>query len=408
MMIHRARRQGIDPIWFAPVLIVVVVSAVVITTFLFAGTFRSFVPATLVSDRAGLVMEPRAAVKLRGVPVGEVASIGAQRNSSKLNLKLFPDAVPYIPSNVQAEIKATTAFGSKYVDLIVPDDPSPTPLRAGAVLHSRNVTVEVNTVFQNLQAVLDSIDPAKLNAILSAVAESLRGKGAAIGQAISDTNKVLLAVNPRMPTLRRDFQALDDTADIYSRATQDILTALDGVATTADTLTTQSADLDAILTSALGFGRAGFDVLGGNEPNLVRTINLLEPTTSLLMKYQPSLTCLLVGSKWLMDELTPALGGNGKSAILDATVLFGDDAYRYPQHLPKVNATGGPGGKPGCGSLPDPSANYPVRQLVTDTGFGTDPSDIRTNPGIGHPWYVDFFPVTRPAPEPPSYRGRPR
>jgi len=29
------------------------------------------------------------------------------------------------------------------------------------VLHSRNVTVEVNTVFENLQSVVHSIDPAK-------------------------------------------------------------------------------------------------------------------------------------------------------------------------------------------------------------------------------------------------------
>ena len=41
------------------------------------GTLRNFVPLTLVSDRAGLVMENGAKVKLRGVQIGEVASIGA-------------------------------------------------------------------------------------------------------------------------------------------------------------------------------------------------------------------------------------------------------------------------------------------------------------------------------------------
>ena len=52
------------------------------------------------------------------------------------------------------------------------------------MLHSRNVTVEVNTVFENLQSVVAAIDPAKLNAILSAFAQSVRGKGDRIGQAI--------------------------------------------------------------------------------------------------------------------------------------------------------------------------------------------------------------------------------
>ena len=53
------------------------------------------------------------------------------------------------------------------------------------------------------------------------------------------------------------------------------------------------------------------------------------------------------------------LGGNGKSVIMDAALLMGDDPYRYPDNLPIVNATGGPGGKPSCGSLPDISKNYP-------------------------------------------------
>ena len=42
---------------------------------IFGGTFSSYVPVTLTSDRAGLVMEPGAKVKLRGVQVGRVAAI---------------------------------------------------------------------------------------------------------------------------------------------------------------------------------------------------------------------------------------------------------------------------------------------------------------------------------------------
>jgi phospholipid/cholesterol/gamma-HCH transport system substrate-binding protein len=42
--------------------------------------------------------------------------------------------------------------------------------------------------------------------------------------------------------------------------------------------------------------------------------------------------------------------------------------------------------------------------LVTNTGWGTG-VDIRTNPGIGHPWWVNFLPVTRGVPQPPSFHG---
>src|SRR4029079_4960424 len=243
-MSDRSRRENIDPIWWAPVLLLVVVALSVLTALLFSGTLRSSQPLTLVADRSGLVMEDGAKVKLRGVQVGEVTSIGAEAGAggdmSKLKLKIYPEPFKYLPSNLEAEIKSSTAFGAKYVDLIVPADASSQRLRPGSVVHSRHVTVEVNTVFQSLQGVVASIDPAKLNAILSAVAESVRGKGEVIGQAITDANNVLLAVNPRMETVRQDWQLFGQTTKAYSGAAQDILSILDSFSTTSTTITTHA------------------------------------------------------------------------------------------------------------------------------------------------------------------------
>ena len=113
------------------------------------------------------------------------------------------------------------------------------------------------------------------------------------------------------------------------------------------------------------------------------------------MKYSPTYTCLFQGAQWFLENGgRDALGGNGKSVIMDAALLIGDDPYRYPDNLPMVNATGGPGGKPSCGSLPDVSKNFPVKYLVTDTGFGTG-LDVRPNPGIGFPGFANYFPVTK-------------
>ena len=136
----------------------------------------------------------------------------------------------------------------------------------------------------------------------------------------------------------------------------------------------------------------------------MHALNTVVPTTELLNKYSPTYTCLFMGAQWFLENGgRDALGGNGKSVIMDAALLMGDDPYRYPDNLPRVNATGGPGGKPSCGSLPDISKNYPVKYLVTDTGFGTG-LDIRPNPGIGFPGIANYFPVTKANPEPPRIR----
>lgn len=410
-MIGDRRHDGVHPVWWAIGLIAVVVAIALATAAMFAGTFRSVVPVVLTSDRSGLVMEPGGKVKMRGVEVGRVADVDTDGSAVRLTLDMYPDELRYIPSNIGAEIRATTAFGAKYVDLIPPDHPADGRLRAGEIIRSRNVSTEVNTVFQNLTALLDKVDPAKLNGVLTALAEGVRGQAKTMGQGISDANAVLLELNPRAETIRRDFHSLKGFADTYGAAAQNILAVLDAAAITSTTITDNASALDQLLLSTAGFARSGIDTLGPSKDNLVAGVNATEPTTSLLLEYNPQLTCMLTGAHLLLlpeseggygyPEVTG--GKDGATNTLDVALLLGDDGYRYPQNLPVIGAKGGPGGRPSCGSLPDVSKNFPLRYLVTNTGWGTG-LDLRPNPGIGFPGYANYLPVTRAVPEPPSVR----
>jgi phospholipid/cholesterol/gamma-HCH transport system substrate-binding protein len=396
---------GLHPGWHTLILVLVFAVLIWLSYALFAGTLRPEVPVTLTSDRAGLVMETNAKVKLRGVQVGRVAAISGGREPVVLKLQIDPDQIPYIPANVEAQIRATTVFGAKFVDLVYPDDPSPQRLAAGQVLKSRNVSTEINTVFQNVVAVLNQIDTAKLNSTLSALAEGVRGQGEKIGQATTDANQVLLELNPRSETIGEDWRALKGFNDAYSGAAQDILTVLNAASTTSATITSHTKQLDALLLATIGLSNSGISLLAPNQANLIRAINVLEPTTNLLYKYNPEYTCLLLGAKTLLDTGGyDAPGGNGRTLVLDTALSLGDDPYHYPANLPVIGAKGGPGGKPGCGSLPDVAKNWPVRNLVTNTGFGTG-VDWRPNPGIGFPAWANYLPVTRAVPEPPSIRN---
>ena len=399
-----SRSEGMHPAWWTLIFLVTTLGIIVATSALFSGSFKSYVPVTVISDRAGLVMDRGGKVKMRGVQVGRVGAISTGKDQVRITLNIYPGEIKYIPANVRARIRATTLFSAKYVDLVYPGTPSLMRLAAGTVIPVESVGTEVNTMFANLVKMLSQIDPAKLNGVLSAVAEGLRGHGAVIGQGITDANQVLLAINPRAETIRADIRAGKGLTDTYSAAAQDILKVLDASSVTSSTITDAPA-LDALLADIIGFSRSGIQLVGANKDNLIRAVNLLEPTTNLLMKYNPALTCMLVGAKTALDTgyLDATGGANGYSLIIDSTPLFGADQYRYPQNLPMVGARGGPGGKPGCGSLPDVAANWPLRQLITDTGWGTG-VDIRPNPGIAFPGYADYLPVTRGVPEPPSIR----
>jgi phospholipid/cholesterol/gamma-HCH transport system substrate-binding protein len=397
--------QRVHPLWWTAVLVITVVGLISLSIALFAGKLTPSVPVTLTSDRAGLVMNTGAKVKMRGVEVGRVGTITGQGPGVKLQLDIDPDQIKYIPANVGAQIKATTAFGTKYVDLVYPDNPSVKRLASGQLLQSRNVSTEVNTVFQDLVDVLHQIDPQKLNAVLAALAEGVRGQGQRIGEATTAATEVLAAYNDRMDTVQQDWRSFKAFNDAYNGAANNIVSTLDAATTTSATIVSHESDLNALLLNAIGLSHSGINLIGPNAANLVSSINGLQPTTDLLMKYNPEYTCLLTGAQYFIDHGGRATrGGNGYSFVIDSGLLFGKDPYRYPDNLPIVAAKGGPGGKPSCGSLPDVSKNFPVRQLVTNIGWGTG-VDIRPNPGIGHPWFANYFPATRAVPEFPYVLG---
>ncbi|WP_354526265.1 MCE family protein [Mycolicibacterium sp. 624] len=396
----------VHPWWWTLGLVLVLALIGGTTVASFTGAFSGGVTVTLRADRAGLVLAPGSRVKMRGIDVGKVDTIKPTVGQATLRLSLDRNTVRFIPANVQARIRATTVFGAKYVDLIVPTDASSQRISDGVVVRAVNVSTEVNTVFDSLMQVLRRVQPEKLNAVLTTLADGLRGRGEEIGQATSDAADVLAALNPRMDVLRGDFTSLAEAADVYATAAPDLLATLSSVSTTSATISGQAADLTAALLATIGLAHSGQDLLEPNRDSIVRAINDLRPTTALFEKYHPEYTCTLQGAEYLIrgGAYDTAGGTDGRSTIVDVGLGFAQDPYRYPQNLPKINAKGGPDGKPGCGSLPRPDLNFPVRALVTDTGYGTG-LDWRPNPGIAHPYGVNFFPVTKAVPEPPRIYG---
>lgn len=341
--------------------IVVVGAIVALALALFQGDFTQTVPVTVVSPRAGLVMNPEAKVKMRGVEVGKVASIDVRPNGQAvLNLDMQPSQMHLIPANVLVDIASTSVFGAKFVELLPPEEPSPQHLQPGAVLQNKQVTIEINTVFQQLQSLLSSIDPAKLNETLGAIASAVNGRGHKIGQSLSDFDAFLAKQEPSLPALSHDLEALPVVSNAYADAAPHLLSTIDNTIKVSKTLVDEQQNLDTFLLSSIGLANTGNDVLGGNRQALSDVLHLLKPTTQLLNDYHQALWCGLKGS--LENLHVP----NNTEPMIYAQVFlgFGAERYRYPANLPKVAATGGPQ----CQNLPDVPYNKAPEFVIADVG----------------------------------------
>jgi virulence factor Mce-like protein len=328
---------------------------------LFRGSFTKTVPVTVISARAGLVMNPDAKVKLRGVQVGKVSSIEPLPDgTAALHLAMDPSRLHLIPSNVAVAILSTTVFGAKFVQLDVPPDPSPRKLQAGQVIQGQHVTVEINTVFQKLSAVLDRVDPAKLNQTLGAIATAFDGRGEKFGQALSDFSALLAKIEPSLPNLSHDIETSVPMLNAYADAAPDLVATVDNSTRLSRTIVDEQRNFDAFLISSIGLADIGNEVVGDNRKALAEVMRLLVPTTDLLNEYHKALYCGISGLLPLAKS--PPLPVPG--AIVNAGFLLGTERYRYPTNLPKVAAKGGPQ----CADLPKMPYSKRAPYVVTDVG----------------------------------------
>jgi phospholipid/cholesterol/gamma-HCH transport system substrate-binding protein len=374
----------------------------------FRGDFMPKTKLTMLADRAGLVMDPGSKVTFNGVTIGRVGTIaettGADgKPAAKFTLDVYPRYLSLIPANVNADIKASTVFGGKYVSFTTPQNPTPQRLSQSTMIDARSVTTEINTLFQTITSIAERVDPVKLNLTLSAAAQSLSGLGDKFGETIVNANAILDDVNPQMPQARRDIQQLAALGDTYANASPDLFDALKHAVTTARTINAQQNDLDQALLSAAGLGNTGAEIFSHGGPYLARGAADLVPTARLLDTYSPELFCTIRNFHDVEPKIAASSGGhNGYSLEAHSELLSGaglllnpvslaavgaltlglgglagiaggaPNPYMYPENLPRINARGGPGGAPGCWQ-PITRDLWPAPELVMDTGNSIAP-----------------------------------
>lgn len=331
---------------------------------LFRGSFTPTVPVTVVSDRAGLVMDPDAKVKMRGVQVGKVASIEDRADGTAvLHLAMDPKQMHLIPSNVAVDITSNTVFGAKFVQFNAPTDPSSEKLREGQVIQSQHVTVEINTVFQRLVTVLDKIDPVKLNETLGAISTAFNGRGEKFGQTLVDFNALLAKIEPSLPNLSHDIEASVPAFTAYADAAPDLVSTISNTTTLSNSIVDQQQNLDEFLVSATGLGQLGQEVIGANRQGLTDVAHLLVPTTGILAEYHDAIRCG-IGGLVPFAKSPPQYN----TIIVSAGLTLGVERYRYPGDLPKVAAKSGGANYCDALGLPDLPANFVPPFVLGDVG----------------------------------------
>ncbi|HEU5469577.1 MAG TPA: MCE family protein [Actinophytocola sp.] len=326
--------------------IVLVVALIGLSIALYNKVFTPVVTVKLQTDKLGNQLGVLGDVKVRGLLVGQIRAISPTAQGAELDLALDPDKVGLIPSNVTAQFIPKTLFGDRYVALQIPDDPAPRSLAEGDVIQQDKSTraVELEAALEHLLPVLQAVQPEKLATTLWAISTALDGRGKALGETIADIGALVGELNPHLPQLQHDITALADLSDTYTEALPDIVTALNDLSVTAQTVAEQRANLDAVYAGVTTATRNLDGFLRANQGNLIQLADSSRPTLELLGRYSPEFPCFFKQMADLVDPANEVLGRGDSPPGLSATieVVINRGPYEPGRDTPRFDEHRGP------------------------------------------------------------------
>lgn len=289
--------------------VIVAVSSLLIATY--QRAFADVVEVTVRTDRGGLLLDKGARVRMSGVAVGEVRSTEVEEDGTvEVAVAIDGDKADLVPVDAVASIRATTVFGSKFVDLRSPETGSSgAKIADGDVLEASDVTVEVNDVFQHGISVLSAVDPVKLNSTLTAASTALEGRGDRFGQFFTDWDRYLKQVDPHLANLETDLVRSGDVLDSYADVAPQLIATGDNFATTSETLVADQAKFDALLKGTVKAADSASLFLRRVERPLLAFNDQWTRVAALGGEYAPALGCIIESLHHHIGVFDPFFGG---------------------------------------------------------------------------------------------------
>jgi phospholipid/cholesterol/gamma-HCH transport system substrate-binding protein len=247
---------------------------------------------------------PQANVTLRGVTIGQVKSVSLTPSGVKATLEIN-DGVR-VPTAVAAQVRNTSAIGEQYVDLIPDTKSGPYYPRHGATIPASQtiVPIEVNTVLENVNALVASLPTGDLRNAVNQLYAGLDGNGVALQRIvdmtqllvhtgnenitpttalISDAQQVLATQQATQGDLRGTVSNLAAFTQQLVGSDHDIRTTIDQAAGFSAELTSLFQQLQPVLPSLLANVTSVGQVAEVYDPALQHVITVLPATNNELL-----------------------------------------------------------------------------------------------------------------------------
>ena len=346
----------------AALLASLLVACVVLTYLSYTSAFSPTDTVTLTAPRAGLEMDRGNKVKYRGVQIGKVEDISyAGRTGSAAAGHRWRRAALYSvqrrrPHRQQHRLRRQV---------------SGVHSTQGAVARSvapRCASGGLGGFAGSQHAVPVADRPAaedrsrRVERDAGCAGRRSTGTRQDLGGVLSGLNTLTQQLNPKLPTLRQDFQRTAAVANIYADAAPDLVTVFNNTPTIARTVVDEQSNLNTALLSAIGLSNNAYDTLAPAEQNLIDAIKRLRAPLKVTADYSPEFGCLFGAINRGIQEFAPILGVRKAGLYTSSSFVLGAPTTPIRRACP--------------GSTP------PVARTAVD--YPTFPPSRPAAPGTGH------------------------
>lgn len=301
---------------------------------------KAFVPydeVTLTTAKSGLSLPERADVKLRGMIVGVVLDTRLENDKVVLTLGMDPQLIDRVPRDVRAEIIPKTLFGEKYVSLIPTGSGTGEHLRAGDKINDAVVPVEFEKFFNDIYPLLTAVPPEKVAYTLTALSNSLEGRGDALGQTFEKSNDYLKKYNPVNQQAVDDIVALGQVSQTYAREMDNFGELLENSAKVSQTVTDKEDDFEDFFKEGDKLADVLHAFLKAAGDDIIATARNSVQPLEVGAEYATMFPCWFKGQNALIDDVVNGVFKNNTLHIAMKTTSpqptrYGKPSDPEPEH----------------------------------------------------------------------------
>ncbi len=258
-------------------------------------------------------------VSYRGVDVGKVQSVTLTETG--VVAKLSINSGTKIPNDSTAQVHSVSAVGEQYLEFMPdPEAESTGNLKDGAVIENGTVPVEVGTLLDQVNGLLEQIEDTKLRRVMDEAFDAFNGTGEDLQRLLDSMALLVGDANKNSDAIVKLIDQAAPLLETQTATVGDIRAWTANLAQVTDQLRANNPQIDAILNKGPGVAKQTQELFASMNQTLPLLFSNLNTMSRTLAIYHPNLKQIVVIYPRLMAALITSL--NTEDARNGANVDF--------------------------------------------------------------------------------------